>query len=101
VNTVSAHKDGSAPTAIKEDPDKASSSAMAMPPMPVGDAGLAAKPGGSLLKMENTGYLGNPNEIKIKREVPLKIGKPLFLSCALPLTSVSHNFYQTSTSKKT
>ncbi|XP_034237026.1 protein strawberry notch isoform X2 [Thrips palmi] len=80
VSTVSAHKDG--PAIIKkEDPDLMSSTSASsnagipklgsaqgvMPP--------ALKGGTSLLKSENpVPFMGNPNEIKIKRDVPMKMG---------------------------
>lgn len=78
VTTVSAHKD--VPGAVKsEGPDTHVSSTSAPTTFPKlgSSTGIVSGPKGgmSILKSESPlPLVGNPNEIKIKREVPLKIG---------------------------
>lgn len=83
VTTVSAHKDGPA-TVKKEDPDiqvvssTSASSNAGLPKLGLAQGIMppALKGGTSLLKSENPiPFMGNPNEIKIKRDVPMKMGK--------------------------
>lgn len=85
VSTVSAHKD--VPLAVKkEEPDIQVVSSTSAPSSAFPKLGQGPKSGFSILKSESPmSLVGNPNEIKIKREVPLKIGNlPTFAGGKAP-----------------